>query len=373
MALRIQNNIASLTANRNLARTTSALSRSLEKLSSGFKINRAADNASGMSISQKFRAQIASLKMASQNATEANSVLQVAEGGIEQIANMLVRLKELATQAASSNSDGSRAEINAEATQLINEIDRISKSTEYNNVSLLDGYGTKSYSSEIDTNINNIFNFKVDGAATGSYDVSYNTTTNVMTITFGSQTESATLQTNATINFSTLGISFQIGKNVDATELDAIGASFQGLGASGGKDFAVTGTAAQFQIGDTDSANKRLSFSISAVTKTALNLDGLDLSSQSSAQSALSTIDTAINSLNSIRGDIGAYMNRLSYAQSNLQTAIENLTASESVIRDVDMAAEMSEFTKNQILQQAGVAMLAQANALPQAVLSLLG
>ena len=374
MALRIQNNIASLTANRNLARTTSALSVSLERLSSGFRINRAADNASGLSISQKFRAQIASLKMAAQNATEANSVLQVAEGGIEQIANMLVRLKELATQAASSNSDGNRAEIDAEATQLINEIDRIAKSTEYNNVSLLDGYGTKSYSSEIDTNINNIYDFKVDGAATGSYNASYNTTNNTLTFTFGSQTETVTLQTNSTINFSTLGISFKIGKNVNATELDAIGTAFASLNVDGATtDFAITGTAAQFQIGDTNSSNKKLSFSISSVTKADLGLSSLSLSTQSSAQSALSTIDTAISSVNTIRGNIGANMNRLSYAQANLQTAIENITASESVIRDVDMAAEMSEFTKNQILQQAGVAMLAQANALPQAVLSLLG
>ncbi len=373
MALRVQNNIASLTANRNLNRTTTALSRSLEKLSSGFKINRAADNASGLSISQKFRAQIASLKMAAQNATEANSVLQVAEGGMEQIHSMLTRLKELATQAASSNADGNRSEIDAEAQKLISEIDRIAASTEYNGTSLLNGYGTKSYSSAIDTTLDNVYDFKVDGASTGSYTAAYNTTTNVLTLTHGSTSETATLQTNAQITFSTLGISFKITSAVSATELDAIGTALVTLNASGTADFAVTGTAAQFQIGDTNSSNKRLSFSISSVTKTALGLSSLSLTTQSGAQSALSTIDTAIDSVNTARGAIGANMNRLTYAQANLQSAIENITASESVIRDVDMAQEMAEFTKNQILQQAGVAMLAQANALPQAVLSLLG
>ncbi len=370
MALRIQNNIASLTANRNLARTTSALSKSLERLSSGFKINRAADNASGLSISQKFRAQISSFKMAYQNASEANSVLQVAEGGMEQIHSMLIRLKELATQAASSNSDGNRSEINSEAQKLIDEIDRIAQSTEYNGVSLLDGYGNKSYSSEIDTKIPNIYSFNVDGAATGTYTATYNTTTNVLTLTQNGVSETATLATNSTITFSTLGISFKITSFAD---VDAIGTSLQTLNAASGTDFAVTGTAAQFQLGSKNASDNRLIFSISSVRKTDLGINSLDLSTQSGAQAALSTIDTAIDSVNTARSTVGANMNRLSYAQANLQTAIENLTASESVIRDVDMAAEMSEFTKNQILQQAGVAMLAQANALPQAVLSLLG
>ena len=373
MALRIQNNIASLTANRNLGRTTSNLSKSLERLSSGFRINRAADNASGLSISQKFRAQIASLKMASQNAGEANSVLQVAEGGMEQIHNMLVRLKELATQASSSNSDGNRSEIDAEAQKLISEIDRIATSTEYNGVSLLDGYGTKSYTASIDSDIKNIYSFNVDGASTGSYTAAYNTGNNTLTLTFGSTSEIATLATNSTINFSTLGISFKTTSAASAADLDAIGTAFTALNGSGGKDFAVTGTAAQFQIGDTNAADKRLTFTISSVRKAALSIDTLSLTTQSGAQTALGTIDTAIDSVNTARGAIGANMNRLNYASANLQSAVENLTASESVIRDVDMAQEMSEFTKSQIMQQAGVAMLAQANALPQAVLSLLG
>ena len=371
MALRVQNNIASLTANRNLGRTTTNLATSLERLSSGFRINRAADDAAGLSISQKFRAQIASLKAASRNASEAGSVLQVAEGGMEQIHNMLTRLKELSTQSASSNSDGNRTEIDAEAQKLISEIDRIATSTNYNGVSLLNGYGSRSTNADPELSVSNLYDFKVDSAATGSYTFSaYNTTTNVVSLTFGSTTETATLATNSTVSFGTLGVEFKV--TAGAT-LDTLGAALVTLNSSGTADFAVTGTAAQFQIGDKNDADKKLSFNISSVTKTDLGIGSMNLLTQSSSQAALSTIDSAIDTVNTARGAIGANMNRLGYASANLATAVENLTSSESVVRDVDMAMEMSTFTKNQILQQAGVSMLAQANSLPQAVLSLLG
>ncbi len=370
MALRIQNNIASLTANRNLGRTSNNLARSLERLSSGFRINRAADDAAGLSISQKFRAQIASLKAATRNASEAGSVLQVAEGGMEQIHNMLTRLKELATQSASSNSDGNRTEIDAEAQKLISEIDRIATSTEYNGVSLLNGYGTRSADTDAEATISNVYDFNVDSAATGSYEFGYSASTDTLTLTFGSVSETAVLTTNSTISFGTIGVSFKIS---GGATIDTVGAALATMNGSGGNDFGVTGTAAQFQIGDKNDADKKLGFTISSVTKTSLSIDTLSLTTQSGSQTALGTIDTAIGSVNTARGAIGANMNRLSYASANLQTAVENLTSSESVVRDVDMAMEMSTFTKNQILQQAGVSMLAQANSLPQAVLSLLG
>ncbi|MCA9734671.1 MAG: flagellin [Deferribacteres bacterium] len=369
MALRIQNNIASLSANRNLSRTTTNLGLSLERLSSGFRINRAADDAAGLSISQKFRAQIASLQSASRNATEASSVLQVAEGGMEQIHNMLTRLKELATQSASSNSDGSRSEIDAEAQKLVSEIDRIATSTEYNGVSLLNGYGSRSTDADPETTISNVYDFNVDSAATGSYEFGYAAASDTLTLTFGSISETAVLTTNSTVSFGTIGVSFKIS---GGATIDTVGAALATMNGSGGYDFGVTGTAAQFQLGDSNNADNKLGFSLSSVTKTSLGINSLSLTSQSGAQSALSTIDTAIDTVNTARGSIGANMNRLSYAQANLTSAVENLTASESVIRDVDMALEMSQFTKNQILQQAGVSMLAQANALPQAALSLL-
>ena len=272
MALRIQNNIAALYAHRNLTASDNALSKSLERLSSGYRINRAADDAAGLSISQAFRADIASYKAASRNVSEANSVLQVAEGAIDAISNMLTRLKELATQASSANGVSNLDKINAEGNALLAEIDRIAAATEYAGSPLLDG---------------------------------------------------------------TFSGDFQVGaRNV--------------------------------------AANDRISVTIGAVDTTVLGLAVDQLDDQVEAQAFLATVDTAIGTLNGIRGDIGAAQNRMAYAAANLASTIENVTASESVIRDVDMAAEMVNFTKHQILLQAGTAMLPQANLAPQVVLQLM-
>jgi len=371
MAIRVQNNIASLTANKHLSRTATMLSQSLERLSSGFRINRAADDAAGLSISQKFRAQIASLKAASRNATEANSLLQVAEGGMEEVHNMLTRLKELATQAASANSEGNRTEINAEAQALLSEISRISTATEYNGNPLLTGYGTKTFSDAFYTKTQNVYDVDVTGASVGSYSFSYDLLTSTLSLSDGTLTETAELVTNSKINFGSLGVSFKVTAGLES--LGALGESLAAIDGTGGADFSVSGSDVQFQIGDSNDSDKQLSFSINSITTNALSISSLTLATISGSQEALGTIDTAIDVVNTARGTIGANMNRLSYASATLQTAVENLTASESVIRDVDMAFEMSTFTKHQILQQAGVSMLAQANSIPQSVLSLLG
>jgi len=242
-------------------------------LSSGYRINRAADDAAGLAISQGMRADIASYKVASRNVSEANAMVQVAEGAYDQIGNMLVRLKELATQAASANAAGNLDKIGAEADALLAEIDRISDATEYAGAALLDG-------------------------------------------SLGTQT---------------------------------------------------------FQVGSTADTFSQIDVSFATVSATSMSIIGIDLTAASTAQTALTSIDSAINSLNGSRGDLGAIQNRLGYASANLSTTIENVQAAESVIRDADMAAEMITFTKNQILLQAGTAMLAQANMAPQVVLSLFG
>jgi flagellin len=261
MGLRIQNNIAALNAHRQL------------------QINRAADDAVGLAISQGMRADIASYNVASRNVSEANAMVQVAEGAYDQIGNMLVRLKELATQAASANANGNLDKIEAESQALINEIDRISESTAYAGAAVLDG-------------------------------------------SLGTQT----FQVGSTANtFSQIDVAFS---TVSSTTLGA--GSGSGVGT-------------------------------------------IQLDTAEHAQDALTEIDYAIDELNESRGDLGAIQNRLAYASANLSTTIENVQAAESVIRDVDMAAEMTTFTKNQILLQAGTAMLAQANMAPQVVLSLFG
>ena len=273
MGLRIQNNIAAMNAHRQLTISDAGLSKSLERLSSGYRINRAADDAAGLAISQGMRADIASYKVASRNVSEANAMVQVAEGAYDQIGNMLVRLKELATQASSANAGNDLGKIDAEATQLKNEIDRIANSTEYAGSNIIDG--------------------------------------------------------------TTASAVFQVGN-------------------SSGDDYQITAT---FTDVNTDE----------------LGIDVLSLGTVASAQAALGLVDTAIGTLNTSRGTLGAMQNRLGYAAANLSTTIENVQAAESVIRDVDMASEMTTFTKNQILLQAGTAMLAQANMAPQVVLSLFG
>jgi flagellin len=272
MGLRIQNNIAAMNAHRQLQISDAGLSQSLERLSSGYRINRAADDAAGLAISQGMRADIASYQVASRNVSEANAMVQVAEGAYDQIGNMLVRLKELATQAASANAGNDLDKINAEATQLKSEIDRIADSTEY----------------------------------AGS-------------------------------------------KIINGTDV----------------------TSATFQVGNSADSSSQITVDFTDVNTDELHINDLSLGSVASAQAALTSVDTAIDALNTSRGTLGAMQNRLGYAAANLSTTIENVQAAESVIRDVDMASEMTTFTKNQILLQAGTAMLAQANMAPQALLSL--
>ena len=246
----------------------------MSRLSSGFRINRAADDAAGLSISEKLRAQIGGFQQASQNAQDGISMLQTGEGALNETTAILQRVRDLAVQAANGTQDTeSRTAANNEVTASLSEIDRISTSTKYGSTSLL----------------------------------------------------------SANASFT-----FQVGNTSAATD-----------------QIAVTVTAMNTSSG-------------------ALNLSGLSIGSAASAQAALASIDYAISTVSTQRSAFGAVQNRLEHTLNNLASYEENLTASESRIRDVDMASEMVNFTKLQILQQAGTAMLAQANSSPQSVLSLL-
>ncbi|MBN1832745.1 MAG: flagellin [Deltaproteobacteria bacterium] len=368
MGLRIQNNIAALNAHRQLTISDSGLSKSLARLSSGYRINSAADDAAGLSISQAFRADIASFKVASRNTTEASALLQVAEGAMDQIGNMLTRLKELATQASSANAGSNLDKINSEATKLIAEIDRIADSTEYADTKLING----SYGVTINTSTTAAFGSSglgfvgISGMKAGETYGIDTTAAGTMTVTTGEISETvyftAPTGSNTTdVNIASLGLTITVNCSVSDSMDGGITAGSSGHSA--------------FQVGAENSTDNRLSIDIGDLTEgsSGLNISGIDLSSAAGAQTALDTIDTAISSLSKVRGDVGAYMNRLSYASANLSTTIENVTAAESVIRDVDMASEMITFTKNQILLQAGTAMLAQANMAPQQVLALFG
>ncbi len=377
MGLRIQNNIAALNTHRQMQISDLALSKSLERLSSGFRINRAADDAAGLAVSMKFRAQIGSLRQASRNASEGNSLLQVAEGGADQISNILSRMKELATQAASANTSTSdRANIASEVNTLELEIDRIANSTRYGSSTLIDGsFGTTSVSvagalggayDVISVDVSN-------GIADATYNIAITTTASakVMTIDDGTTTQSVSVSFNdtdledgetKTLNFSSLGISLTVNSEYDQDANVTAGTMLTGcLGAS------------TFQVGSENSVNDRVSFSLGDMTTSATGLNlALDLTTQSGAQSALSDVDSAISVLADRRATIGVAQNRFGYTIANIATSVENISAAESVIRDADFAFETVAFTKNQILLQAGTAMLAQANLAPQAILGVL-
>lgn len=375
MGFRIQNNIAAMNAQRNLSISDMSMSKSLERLSSGYRINSAKDDAAGLSISQGFRASIASYNVASRNVTEGNSLLQVAEGAMDQVGNMLTRLKELATQAASANAGSNLDKINAEGNQLLDEINRIANSTEYAGTLLLNGsFGvtdTKTGTWTLSGGLQSVsgmqqnVTYTVDAVTNAAVEGTYNFTVSA-TLAGGqvSQTlygvSGASTGSTAEVSFAALGLKIVLNDSFTAT-------------AGAGTIIASNTAAADFQVGMRNTSDDRIGVTLASIKAADLdaNLVKNKLTTAANAQAFLATVDDAISKLNELRGDIGAAQNRLSYAAANLATTLENYSAADSVIRDVDMAAEMTKFSKNQILLQAGTAMLSQANQSPQMVLSL--
>jgi flagellin len=280
--MRINHNIAALNTYRQLTAGTNAASKNMEKLSSGLRINRAGDDAAGLAISEKMRGQIRGLEMAAKNSQDAISLIQTAEGALNETHAILQRMRELAVQASNdTNNSNDRTALQNEMDQLAKEINRIANNTQFNTKDLLKG------------------------------------------------------------DFANSALNFQVGANPNQTISLTIGnMSAASLGVALASDETAT---------------------------------GLDISSASASfASVISSIDAAIQTVSNERAKLGAYQNRLEHTINNLGTSAENLTAAESRIRDVDMAKEMMEFTKNNILTQAAQAMLAQANQQPQAVLQLL-
>jgi len=373
MGLRINTNIAALNAHRNLVNTDNRLSKNLERLSSGYRINHASDDAAGLAIANRFRTSIRSLTVAQRNITEANSVVQVAEGAANQIQDILERLKELATQAASDNAATDRDKLNNEATQLISELDRIADSTNYQGKPLINGHYGDYVSAMSDTDGDDglvTSSIILNGADTGTYTITDSASggESTITITNGSVTQQITgVVTGAqTLNFDALGIKLNLTEAYDPGDLN-------------NDTFEISaGNEGVFQVGDKNlPSNQITGVDFGDLKSNAIGsgsgsmVSDINLSTRDGAEQALDILDDAVNDVADTLGKLGAYMNRLSYASANVSVTLENYSASESVIRDVDMAGEMTEFTKNQILLQAGTAMLAQANAAPQQVLAL--
>jgi flagellin len=275
MGLRVNTNVTSINAQRNLSQVTDRLSTNFRRLSTGLRISTAADDAAGLAISERLRSQVRSLEQAKRNANDGISMVQTAEGALNEVSNILTRLRELAVQSSNGSvSNQDKDTLDEEFQSLVSEINRIGQSTEFNGIKLLDGSSTS--------------------------------------------------------------VAFQVG----------------------------FGTSASID---------QISVSLSPALSTTLSLNALDIGSGGATTTAITNIDTAINTISGLRGSLGAAQNRLGSTINNLAIQSENLSAAESRIRDVDVAYETAQLTRNSILQQASIAMLAQSNSLPQSALSLLG
>jgi len=377
MGFRIQNNIEALNAQRNLNISSTSMAKSLQRLSSGYRINSAADDAAGLAISQQFRADIASYKVASQNVSEANALLQVAEGAMDQIGNILTRLKELATQASSANAGANVNKINAEGNTLIDEMNRIANSTKYANTLLLNG----TFGVTLSAAASSVTAADGYSAATGMENATIYTVAVSDNLGGGEDiTISATLSSGQQISETVYGVTVPGAGTTGEVGFAALGLTLtinENLSAASDGTLVGAGAASLFQVGTSSDSNDQIGVSVGNLTSGVIANGSALLKDQllvaGDARTFLDTINTAISYVSGKRGEVGAAQNRLAYANANLSVTIENYTAAESTIRDVNMASEMTTFTKNQILVQAGTSMLAQANMAPQLVLSLFG
>ncbi len=367
--MRINHNLMAMNTHRQLGIGSNAASKSMEKLSSGLRINRAGDDAAGLAISEKMRGQIRGLDQASRNAQDGISLIQTAEGALQETHAILQRMRELSVQASNDTMQaGDRTAVSTEITQLNEELDRIGNTTQFNGKVLLDGsFGVKdSGTGTLSVGADGVTGISISGATASTTYTLQQDAANAITLDDGNgnvQIISGLANTfTGTLNFDNLGVS------IDVSSIDLSGAASW---AGDAKTIITAATAEQkVQIGA--NAGQSLGLTIGDMRSTALSVDTVDVSSYANANSAITAIDSAITNVSTQRSTLGAWQNRLEHSIKNLDTSSENMQAAESRIRDVDMAKEMMEFSKNNILQQAAQSMLAQANQAPQGVLQLL-
>jgi len=433
--MRINNNIMAMNANRQLGINNNGMAKALEKLSSGLNINRAGDDAAGLAISEKMRGQIRGLNQASRNAQDGISLIQTAEGALNETHAILQRMRELAVQSANdTNVEVDREAIQDEMNQLIEELDRISETTQFNTQTLLDGSFTGTFQiganegQTVTLELNRMdsaglgllsYNSIEDGTTSGNEDnklladgvyvldgsnlkdtagnivatyegnnISVNTSDGTETII---TLQKANLASGALITISDNGTKFDV-KNALAKpdDLNNLGELAPGTykieGSNVIKDGKLVGTFKSKDDGDNESGSNIIEINGKVIKEENLGfqadklgegvsftINGADVTTRETAEGTITAIDKAIELVSKERSKLGAMQNRLEHTIKNLDTSAENLQAAESRIRDVDMAKEMMEFTKQSILQQAATAMLAQANQLPGSVLKLLG
>ena len=382
MALSVQTNMAAITALKHLNNNNNLQGKAMERLSSGFRINSAADDAAGYAIASKLGAQGSRLQAASQNALQASAMVKMADASVNEIQNMFNRIQVLATQASSTNNSAESSKLDAERIKLESQINKIANGTNYNGVSLLNG--TSGYSPSAATAatlsakgvslkvsdgslVNTSDTYKLTTTVTGS-SLSATlldfTTGQTQTVT---GTASATAGVKTNLNFSQLGFSASFNSTADTIVPATLATT----------SLTFTGSVSSFQVGSDNNSNNRVSVSLDNSYTTASLYSGYagtattDLLTTTNAQNYIDKSKAAIDKLTTQRADLGATQNQLGYVNSNLATQIEQISSSVSVIKDADVAKEMANFTKSKILVQAGTAMLAQANTAAQNVLSL--
>lgn len=413
--MRIQHNIAALNTHRNLGANQASAAKNLEKLSSGFKINRAGDDAAGLAISEKMRGQISGLDMASKNASDSISLIQTAEGALNETHSILQRMRELAVQSSNdTNVTDDRDALQKEISQLTEEIDRIANTTEFNTQKLLDGGFKGTF--QIGANAGQSINMDVDkmdaaslgltgttvvakditvtglkdgvytvdgtnvkdkdGNVVGAVNATELTVTGKAAVTMGDAKALNTTGNTITIKDGKATVEQKVSGDVSklaAGEYEVSGTNVlkdgQKVGTLAGADDVkidlADGTQASIKAAD-------LGLTTALDDASKFTVKGVDISTRDQASGSITAIDKAIKTVSEQRSSLGAVQNRLEHTINNLGTSSENLTAAESRIRDTDMAAEMMAFTKNNILSQAAQSMLAQANQQPQGVLQLL-
>ncbi|MGY1592784.1 flagellin [Geodermatophilus sp. SYSU D00708] len=394
MGLSVNNNIAAMNSYRNLSITDGQMSKSLEKLSSGFRINRAADDAAGLAISEGLRSQIGGLKVAVRNTQDGVSVVQTAEGALTETHKILQRMRDLTVQASNGGglNDDAKKNIQSEISQLKNELTRIQDTTTFNGTKLLDGKYDGKF--QVGANVGEAINVKVGtgmgakGLAVDGVDITKTGVGNVnvtpTTAVAGSAAGANGTAASATISSLDLTKSENFAKLDGSLTYNGKTLDLSSIVYKADADVAARKTAVENAVSNVFGTSVSVDWATSASGvvfkgETPVGTDATELAKKqmtftqaTGADDALKKIDAAIKTVSNTRADLGAIQNRFEHTINNLNVAVENLTASESRIRDTDMAQEMTNFTRSQILTQAGTAMLAQANQVPQGVLSLL-
>jgi len=385
MAMTINTNVVSINAQRNLGLSGSSLATSMQRLSSGLRVNSAKDDAAGLAISERMSTQVRGLAVASRNANDGISLAQTAEGALGKVGDMLQRMRELAVQSSNAtNSKSDREALQSELSQLRDEVDRVAKTTTFNGQKLLEGSFTGGVfqvgaNSGDNISVGSLGNVKVDSLGNSSYATGTASSTAISATT-------ADVQVSITGKLGTVTTFTAVAVDANSTDKETVGKVINAINAKTADTGVVAylnedGNTIDFRAqADTDGTATGVALTITGATATftaistaeGKGIDKVDISTQAGAWEAMQRIDNAIDKVNTARGDLGALQTRFEKAVENIDIQNENISAARSRITDADFAKETANLSRTQILQQAGTAMVAQANQLPQQVLSLL-